>query len=102
MVLIAPKLALLRAVLAALPLLLVAAFCAAPLHAQDYPTKPIRMIVPYPPAGGTDIVARTLAEPLAKELGQPILVDNRGGAAGNIGTDPAAKSSPDRHPLPFT
>src|ERR1700680_4773136 len=102
MVLIAPKLALLRAALAALPLLLVAAFCAPPLHAQDYPTKPIRMIVPYPPAGGTDIVARTLSEPLAKELGQPILIDNRGGAAGNIGTDIAAKSTPDGYTILFT
>jgi tripartite-type tricarboxylate transporter receptor subunit TctC len=101
-VLIAPKLALRRAALAALPLLLVAAFGAAPLHAQDYPTKPIRMIVPYPPAGGTDIVARTLAEPLAKELGQPIVVDNRGGAAGNIGTDLAAKSAPDGYTMLFT
>ena len=105
MVLIAPKPALLRAVLPALPLLallLMAAFCAPPLHAQDYPTKPIRMIVPYPPAGGTDIVARTIAEPLAKELGQPIIVDNRGGAAGNIGTDLAAKSAPDGYTILFT
>src|SRR6202171_1460336 len=105
MVLIAPKPALLRAVLPALPLLallLMAAFCAPPLHAQDYPTKPIRMIVPYPPAGGTDIVARTISEPLAKELGQPIIVDNRGGAAGNSSTDLAAKSAPDRYTILFT
>src|SRR6202171_4865481 len=105
MVLIAPKPALLRAVLPALPLLallLMAAFCAPPLHAQDYPTKPIRMIVPYPPAGGTDIVARTISEPLSKELGQPIIVDNRGGAAGNIGTDLAAKSAPDGYTILFT
>jgi tripartite-type tricarboxylate transporter receptor subunit TctC len=102
MVLIAPKSALLRAVLPALPLLLLAAFCAPPSHAQDYPTKPIRMIVPYPPAGGTDIVARTISEPLAKELGQPIIVDNRGGAAGNIGTDLAAKSAPDGYTILFT
>ncbi|HTQ00297.1 MAG TPA: tripartite tricarboxylate transporter substrate binding protein, partial [Casimicrobiaceae bacterium] len=54
--------------------------------AQDYPTKPIRFIVPYPPAGGTDIVARILNEPLAAALGQPIVIENRGGAAGNIGT----------------
>src|SRR6202022_2888893 len=102
MVLIAAKLALLRAALAAVPLLVVAAFCAPPLHAQDYPTKPIRMIVPYPPAGGTDIVARTISEPLSKELGQPIIVDNRGGAAGNIGTDLAAKSAPDGYTILFT
>jgi tripartite-type tricarboxylate transporter receptor subunit TctC len=105
MALIAPKPALLRAVLAVLPvlsLLLAAAFCALPVHAQDYPTKPIRMIVPYPPAGGTDIVARTISEPLATALGQPIIVDNRGGAAGNIGTDLAAKSAPDGYTILFT
>jgi len=70
--------------------------------ARDYPTKPIRMIVPYPPAGGTDIVARTIAEPLAAALGQPIIIDNRGGAAGNIGTDLAAKSAPDGYTILFT
>ena len=102
MTLIAPKPALLRAVLPLLPLLLAAAFCASPLHAQDYPTKPIRMIVPYPPAGGTDIVARTITEPLGTALGQPIIVDNRGGAAGNIGTDLAAKSAPDGYTILFT
>jgi len=73
-----------------------------PLHAQEYPNKPIRMIVPYPPAGGTDIVARTISEPLSKELGQPIVIDNRGGAAGNIGTDLAAKSAPDGYTILFT
>ena len=70
--------------------------------AQDYPTKPIRFIVPYPPAGGTDIVARILNEPLAATLGQPIVIDNRGGAAGNIGTDIAAKAAPDGYTILFT
>jgi tripartite-type tricarboxylate transporter receptor subunit TctC len=102
MALNAPNPALLRAVLPLLPLVLAAAFCAPPLHAQDYPTKPIRMIVPYPPAGGTDIVARTITEPLGTALGQPIIVDNRGGAAGNIGTDLAAKSAPDGYTILFT
>ncbi len=102
MALIAPKHSMLRAVLPMLPLLFAAAFCAPTLHAQDYPNKPIRMIVPYPPAGGTDIVARTLSEPLATALGQPIIVDNRGGAAGNIGTDIAAKSAPDGYTILFT
>ncbi len=83
-------------------LLLAAMCCVAPLQAQEYPTKPIRMIVPYPPAGGTDIVARTISEPLATALGQPIVVDNRGGAAGNIGTDLAAKSAPDGYTVLFT
>jgi tripartite-type tricarboxylate transporter receptor subunit TctC len=70
--------------------------------AQDYPTHPIRMIVPYPPAGGTDIVARTISEPLSLELGQPIVIENRGGAAGNVGTDVAAKATPDGYTVLFT
>lgn len=83
-------------------LLLAAMCCGTTLEAQEYPTKPIRMIVPYPPAGGTDIVARTISEPLATSLGQPVIVDNRGGAAGNIGTDLAAKSAPDGYTILFT
>ena len=70
--------------------------------AQDWPSKPIRMIVPYPPAGGTDIVARILNEQLAAELGQPIIIENKGGAAGNLGTDLAAKSPPDGYTFLFT
>ncbi|OLC69843.1 MAG: LacI family transcriptional regulator [Betaproteobacteria bacterium 13_1_40CM_4_64_4] len=70
--------------------------------AKDYPNKPIRFIVPYPPAGGTTIVARILAEPLAAVLGQPIIIDNHGGAAGNLGTDIAAKAAPDGYNILFT
>ena len=70
--------------------------------AKDYPNRPIKFIVPYPPAGGTDIVARTLTEPLAALLGQSIIVDNRGGAAGTIGTDLAAKAAPDGYTVLFT
>ena len=70
--------------------------------AQDYPNKPIRMIVPYPPAGGTDIVARVVNEPLSTLLGQPIIIDNKGGAAGNLGTDLAAKAAPDGYTILFT
>jgi tripartite-type tricarboxylate transporter receptor subunit TctC len=70
--------------------------------AQDYPARPIRMIVPYPPAGGTDIVARVISEPLGRELGQPIVIENRGGAAGNVGTDAAAKAAPDGYTVLFT
>ena len=75
---------------------------AASATAQDYPNKPIRFIVPYPPAGGTDIVARVLSAPLAAALGQPIVIDNRGGAAGNLGTDIAAKAVPDGYTILFT
>ena len=60
------------------------------------------MIVPYPPAGGTDIVARVVNEPLSTALGQPIVVDNKGGAAGNLGTDLAAKAAPDGYTILFT
>jgi tripartite-type tricarboxylate transporter receptor subunit TctC len=82
-----------------------AAACTFPAVAQDaqnYPTKPIRMIVPYPPAGGTDVVARILADPLSTTLGQPIIIDNRGGAAGNLGTDLAAKAPSDGYTILFT
>src|SRR6267143_7195621 len=58
--------------------------------AQVYPAKPIRMIVAYPPGGGTDIVGRMLAQKLGETLGQSVLVENRGGASGNIGTELAA------------
>jgi len=77
-------------------------FSAVAQDAQNYPTKPIRMIVPYPPAGGTDVVARILADPLSATLGQPIVIDNRGGAAGNLGTDLAAKAPPDGYTILFT
>jgi tripartite-type tricarboxylate transporter receptor subunit TctC len=75
---------------------------AAAQDAKDYPAKPIRVIVPYPPGGGTDVVARIVAEPLGAALGQPIIIDNRGGAAGNLGTDLAAKSSPDGYTILLT
>ncbi|MEO8302998.1 MAG: tripartite tricarboxylate transporter substrate binding protein [Betaproteobacteria bacterium] len=70
--------------------------------AQEYPTRPIRFIVPYPPGGGTDVVARIMNEPLAIELHQPIIIDNRGGAAGNVGTDLAAKAPADGYNILFT
>jgi tripartite-type tricarboxylate transporter receptor subunit TctC len=70
--------------------------------AQSYPSKPIRFIVPYPPGGGTDVVARILNEALAAEMGQPIIIDNRGGAAGNLGTDLAAKAPADGYTVLFT
>jgi tripartite-type tricarboxylate transporter receptor subunit TctC len=70
--------------------------------AQEYPSRPIRFIVPYPPGGGTDVVARILQEALAAELGRPVIIDNRGGAAGNLGTDIAAKAPPDGYTVLFT
>jgi tripartite-type tricarboxylate transporter receptor subunit TctC len=64
-------------------------------HAQAYPVKPIRMIVAYPPGGGTDIVGRVIAQELGETLEQSVVVENRGGASGNIGTDLAAHAAPD-------
>jgi tripartite-type tricarboxylate transporter receptor subunit TctC len=70
--------------------------------AQDYPQKPIRMIVPYPPGGGTDVVARILNEKLSPELGQAIVIDNKGGAGGSVGTELASKAPADGYTILLT
>src|SRR5258707_5912721 len=72
---------------------------AAPAHAQGYPAKPVRMIVAYPPGGGTDIVGRVVAQKLGELLGQSVVVENRGGASGNIGTEFAAHAAPDGYTI---
>lgn len=68
-------------------------------QAQNYPTKPIRLIVPFPPGGGTDVVARSVAQKLGASVGQQVIIDNRGGAAGNIGTELAARAAADGYTL---
>jgi len=75
-------------------------FAAAAAHAQqDYPNQPIKLIVPWPPGGGVDTSARIISQPLSVRLGQNILIDNRPGAGGNIGTEVAARSRPDGYTL---
>ncbi len=89
-----------RTLLAALSV--VAAFVYLPAHAQSaggFPSKPVRMIVPLPPGGGTDLLARTMNQRLSEMWGQQIVIDNRGGAGGTIGVDLAAKAVPDGYTI---
>jgi tripartite-type tricarboxylate transporter receptor subunit TctC len=83
-----------------LPLLAALLFgLAPPAAADDYPSKPITLIVPFPAGGGVDVIGRIVADKLAAELGQPVVIDNRGGAAGVIGTRVAARAAPDGYTL---
>jgi tripartite-type tricarboxylate transporter receptor subunit TctC len=85
-----------RAVLAALAAL------GWPAFAQQWPGRPLRLIVPYPTGGITDLVGRALAERLAAQVGQPVVVENRAGASGTIGMDALAKAAPDGHTFAFS
>ena len=72
---------------------------AVPAVAADFPTKPIRVIVPWPPGGSTDTIARVIGQRLSAIAGQPVVIDNRGGAAGTIGANIASKATPDGYTL---
>ena len=83
-----------RVLLAALAL-----FAAASVHTQQFPTRPVRFVVPYPPGGSNDILARMLVPKMAEQLGQNVVVDNRGGANAIIGSEIVAKAVPDGHTI---
>src|SRR5258707_11675648 len=75
------------------------AVLAASAHAQEFPNRPVRIVVPWPPSGNVDITARTVAPAFGEALGQQVIVENRAGAGGRIGTEAVAKSPPDGYTL---
>ena len=89
----------LNGIVASLTMTLCLVLAAASAQSQTWPSKPIRYIVPFPPGGGTDVLARTIAPKLGDGLGQQVVIDNRSGAGGMIGVELAAKSPPDGYTL---
>src|SRR5713226_4453328 len=79
--------------------LLLAALTVSAQVPDPYPSKPLRFILPFPPGGPTDILGRLIGERLASSLGQPVIVENRGGAGGNVGAEAAAKSAADGYTI---
>jgi tripartite-type tricarboxylate transporter receptor subunit TctC len=68
-------------------------------HAQSYPSKPLRLVIPYPPGGGTDTIMRPFVQYLSERLGQPVVIDNRGGAGGSMGMEAVARATPDGYTI---
>jgi len=81
------------------PVVIVLGMLLTPAHAQWNPTRPVRIIVPYPPGGGSDVAARTISDGVSKKLGQPVLVENRPGAGGIVGTEAVYRAEPDGYTL---
>ena len=88
--------------LSAIALGIAAALLEAPASAQTFPSQPVKLVVPYPPGGGVDGLARPLAERLSQAWGKPVIIDNKPGASTIIGTEYVVKSPPDGHTLLFT
>ena len=83
-------------------LFLLAVFFSVAAKSQDWPNKPVRWVVPYPPGGGTDVISRIVQQRMSEALGQPIVIENRGGAGGAIGTEVVARAAPDGYTFLFT
>lgn len=91
----------LKPLLNSMPIVIAAALCGAPvlLHAQTYPSKVVRVVIPWPAGGSNDVVGRVVMQKLSESLGQQFVIDNRGGAAGSIGADIVAKAAPDGYTI---
>lgn len=84
---------------AALAAALSLSFAVSPVHAQAYPAKPVRLVLPFPPGGGTDILGRMLAQKLGENMGQQVIAENRPGAGGNVGAEYASRQAPDGYTI---
>ncbi len=80
-------------------ILMLAALGAGPAHVQSYPSKPIRVIVPFAAGGAVDVLARLVSAKMSESVGQPVIIENRAGAAGNVAADAVAKSPPDGYTI---